>query len=102
MTLGVPTIVFSDGGGLVEHIEDGQTGYIVDDEAGLERTLRILLANPSLRSAVGARGKREMTSRYTLEKSAAAYDQLYYSILPATSSVRHEPLHRAHQRVDRT
>ena len=41
MAAGLPTVVFADGGGLVEHIDDGQTGFVVADQKELEDTLGV-------------------------------------------------------------
>ncbi len=81
MALGVPTVVFSDGGGLLEHIEHGQTGFIVADQDELERTVRRLIADPDLRESIGTRGRDAVRARYTPERSAASYDDLYSAVL---------------------
>ncbi len=38
MALAVPTIVFADGGGLVEHVDDGASGFIVSNQRDLDNT----------------------------------------------------------------
>lgn len=77
MALGVPTIIFSDGGGTTEHIETGRTGFIVEDDADLHRTLSRLLDDPDLRCAVGAAGRATVRERYTPAAAARRYEQLY-------------------------
>jgi glycosyltransferase involved in cell wall biosynthesis len=77
MGLGVPTIIFADGGGTTEHIAAGQTGFIVNDEAGLREILIRLLDDRELRASVGAAGSAAVRARYTPEEAARRYEQLY-------------------------
>ncbi len=73
----VPTIVFADGGGLVEHIEHAKTGFIVQDQLELIDTLKRLQANKELARAIGQRGGSLVRERYSLSSSALAYRSLY-------------------------
>ena len=77
MALGVPTIIFSDGGGTTEHIEAGRTGFVVDDAEQLHRTIERLIDDPQLRRAVGDAGRRAVRERYTPAAAAQRYEQLY-------------------------
>lgn len=77
MLVGLPTIIFGDGGGMLEHIVPGETGFVVRDQNELERTIRTLLADPERARAVGARARRDVSDRYTPARSAAAYRELY-------------------------
>lgn len=77
MALGLPTVVFADGGGLVEHIENGTTGFVVRSSRELEGVLRRLMSDETLRATIGAQGARAVRQRYTLENSTAAYRELY-------------------------
>jgi glycosyltransferase involved in cell wall biosynthesis len=88
MALGIPTIVFNDGGGLVEHIDPGDTGFVVADQQELETTVRRLLADGDLAERVGSRGRAAIRARYTPERSAQAYRQLYASALGLTTPGR--------------
>jgi glycosyltransferase involved in cell wall biosynthesis len=81
MALGIPTIVFSDGGGLVEHIERGKTGFVVDDQPELEKTLRALINEPELRHRVGVGGSAAVRTRYAPARSAEAFRALYADAL---------------------
>jgi glycosyltransferase involved in cell wall biosynthesis len=81
MALGIPTIVFSDGGGLVEHIEDGKTGFIVDSQAELEQTLEMLIQNMSIRRRVGGEASAAVRKRYAPPQAAAAFRALYSEAL---------------------
>lgn len=81
MALGVPPVVFSDSPGLAEHIEHEQTGFIVATQAELESLLRRLIAEPETRRAVGRRARAAIRERYTLARSATAYEELYEAAL---------------------
>jgi len=77
MALGLPTIVFADGGGMVEHIKDSETGFIVPDQAELVETLRRLISNQEWGRAIGKQASRSVRERYTLCRAAASYKALY-------------------------
>lgn len=81
MVLGLPTIVFSDGGGLVEHIEPGRTGFIVADADELAGTLRDLAQDPALGERVGAAGSAHVREAYTLARAGDRYRELYSSTM---------------------
>jgi glycosyltransferase involved in cell wall biosynthesis len=75
MAVGLPTVVFADGGGLVEHIDDGETGFVVSDQQELEDTLRRLLADVELRRRVGDRARGVVRRRYSLEHVAGPIER---------------------------
>ena len=77
MALGVPTLVFADGGGLVEHVDNDVTGFVVSNQRELEATLMRLIADPELGKRVGARGAAIIRARYTPPQSAAVYREFY-------------------------
>jgi glycosyltransferase involved in cell wall biosynthesis len=81
MALGIPTIVFADGGGMVDHIDPGETGFVVANQDELESTLRGLLAEPTLGKRIGERGRDAVRGRYTLAASAQAHKGLYAEAL---------------------
>lgn len=85
MALGVPTIVFADGGGMVEHLQDGETGFIVSDQVELEEALRRLRREPDLRRRIGARAREDVRARYPLERAAKAYRALYAEAIQRVS-----------------
>jgi glycosyltransferase involved in cell wall biosynthesis len=99
MALGLPTIVFGDGGGLVEHIDPGETGFVVSKQAELEATISRLASDPEQGRRIGARGRAFVRANYTLERAASRYRDLYAEALgeaargqmPASQSVRAEP-----------
>jgi len=77
MGVGIPTIVFADGGGLVEHVDNGITGYIVRDVPELTDRLKNLIAHPEDRKKIGEAGRHEMTDRYSPARMVDRYSQLY-------------------------
>jgi len=77
MGVGLPAIIFSDGGGMIEHIEHKKTGFIVKDVADLTSTLQILTADPELRMKIGQEAKRKIREKYSLEKMIERYNQFY-------------------------
>jgi len=77
MALGKPTIVFEDGGGLVEHVKDGASGYVVKSVDELASRLGELISNGDLRFSLGANARSFVRERYTVEKMVKAYDDLY-------------------------
>jgi glycosyltransferase involved in cell wall biosynthesis len=81
MALGLPTVVFADGGGLVEHVESGETGFIVSNQLELEAILPKLLADDALRRRVGDRARRVVRKKYSMQRCASAYRTLYTNAL---------------------
>ena len=81
MALGIPSIVFSDSPGICEHIDDGVTGLIVDDQRGLAEAVQRLADDPDLRSRLGEAGSAHVRSAYTLERMHDSYRRLYASAL---------------------
>jgi glycosyltransferase involved in cell wall biosynthesis len=77
MGVGLPTIIFSDGGGMAEHIEDGRTGFVVPDNATLARTVARLMESLALRRRIGASAMEAVRARYTLARAVASYRALY-------------------------
>ena len=83
MALRVPTIVFSDGGGLVEHVTSGDTGFVVDDQAELEATIGRLRDDQELRRRIGQAGSEAVRRRYTPERAAEGYRSVYEAAMKA-------------------
>jgi glycosyltransferase involved in cell wall biosynthesis len=77
MGVGLPVLVFADGGGLVEHVEHGRTGFVARDQDDFVRALRDLVEDEQMRREVGARASAVVTSKYTLEAMLDSYDALY-------------------------
>lgn len=77
MGSGIPTIVFSDSSGIVEHIDPDRTGFVVDDNSQLCEVLLRLLDDRDLAASVGAAGSAAVRARYTPAEAARRYQRLY-------------------------
>jgi len=75
--LGRP-VVASRVGGLLDVVEDGVTGVLVEpeDPQALARAVSALLADPDRAAAVGEAGRERAESLFTSERMAAAYVDL--------------------------
>jgi glycosyltransferase involved in cell wall biosynthesis len=81
MAMGVPTIVFEDGGGMPEHIDPGRTGFVVANQAELIALVRRLVDDPGLRERVSASGREATREKYTIARAVERYDALYAEAL---------------------
>lgn len=54
---GVPAIAYRSAGGVVESIVDGETGWLVEDEAELQKRVEELLLDPVLRDDMAAKAR---------------------------------------------
>lgn len=79
--VGVPTVVFADGGGLTEHMTDRATGLVVDDVTGLSEALAELARDEHLRHRLSKQGRRHARSKYSLYRMAEHYGELYEKAL---------------------
>lgn len=86
MAVGLPVAVFADGGGLVEHVEDNVTGFVVDGVPDLAQRLERCLAHPELRAEIGRRAAAHARTRYTLANMVGSYDRLYEAALGARAA----------------
>jgi len=77
MGMGITSAVFSDGGGMVEHIEDGVTGFIVDDTDHLAEVFRTIAHDPERRASIGCRARETMRAKYALDGIVERYERLY-------------------------
>lgn len=69
MAFGKPLIVCKDGGGLVEFIDDGITGFVVEPNGrAIADAIRILAADRELARTMGE-AAREAAARYTWERA---------------------------------
>jgi glycosyltransferase involved in cell wall biosynthesis len=80
MAIGIPTIVFADGGGLTEHIESGVTGLVVRDKDELTERLVQLSESERLRRQLGTAGSAAVRRRYSVDAMVTAYDALYTTL----------------------
>jgi glycosyltransferase involved in cell wall biosynthesis len=77
MGVGLPSVVFSDGGGLLEHVSDGHTGLVAAGQQDFLGKLERLIADPDTRRRLGDAGRSAVRSRYGLEQSVNKYLRLY-------------------------
>jgi glycosyltransferase involved in cell wall biosynthesis len=77
MGLGIPSVVCADGGGLTEHVRDGETGFVVSSHAQLASRLELLVEDMSLRRRLGSAGRARVRARYSVEAMVSGYDRLY-------------------------
>jgi len=90
MSQAIPTIVFKDGGGLLEHIEDKVSGYIVSSVDELGQRLKWLMENESLRREVGQHANDFVRSHYSVERMVTSYDALYQLAIDRKQQVADE------------
>jgi glycosyltransferase involved in cell wall biosynthesis len=86
MAVGIASVVFADGGGLLEHISDGRTGLVARDQRDFEGRLGELVEDSSLRRRMGQAASAFVRSRYTVEDAAAGYARLYSLSLGRSSA----------------
>lgn len=81
MAAGVPQVA-TRAGGLVDLIQDGATGLLVDigDDAALAAAIVRLLAETETRRAMGERSRALAQSRFRAAGVAGRYRQLYYEM----------------------
>lgn len=84
MRAGLPVIA-TDVGGCRESVKDGNNGLLVPrgDLDALAGALRSLLADDSLREAMGERGRERFAGLFTFEHMYRNYRRLYASLLAA-------------------
>jgi glycosyltransferase involved in cell wall biosynthesis len=84
MACGVP-VVSTAVGGLTDTVVDGLTGLHVPPNRpkALYRTIRSLLGNPQLRSAMASAGRDRACSRYSWDRVAAETVRVYDRVLAA-------------------
>jgi glycosyltransferase involved in cell wall biosynthesis len=84
MACGKP-VVASAVGGQLDTVADPGTGRLVEpgDPTALARAVGELLADPAVREACGAAGRRRVLSRYGWERVAAATESVYCMVLAA-------------------
>lgn len=82
MAHGLP-IVATSVGSIPSVVRDGVEGLIVppDDGEALERAIRHVLSDASLRTAIGARARARFMERYQASAMGAAYSELYAEML---------------------
>ena len=82
MVAGRPVVATRTGGN-AELVVHGETGYLVPvgDHAGVSKALLQLMDHPDVATSMGEGGRVRLESLFTLEKSFAAYHELYEEII---------------------
>jgi glycosyltransferase involved in cell wall biosynthesis len=85
LAAGTP-VIGTDTGGAREVILQGENGFLLapGDIDGTAGAIRTLLSDEPMRTAMGANGQQLVASKYTWEKCAASYLDVYRSCLPDT------------------
>jgi glycosyltransferase involved in cell wall biosynthesis len=73
----VAPVIYSDSGGMLEHVVDDETGFVVSSVDEMASRLELLIRNAGERRRIGANAHHLVTERYTLPRMVAAYDDLY-------------------------
>jgi glycosyltransferase involved in cell wall biosynthesis len=76
MALGKP-VVATRFGGNSEIVEEGRTGYLVDDVDGLTKGVLALIENRAQAAAFGERGRDRIKTLFSLEGMTQAYLDIY-------------------------
>ena len=78
MACGKP-VVATNGGGVPESVEDGETGLLVPmgDEVAMAAAIEQLLADPAAAAAMGERGRERVMEKFTIEQSARRVTEVY-------------------------
>lgn len=79
MALGKPVIAV-DIPGNRSLIRDRETGFLFNGISDLQQQIRYLVTAPDLLTTVGRSGQTEVTTKYSPEKEAAAFNALYQQI----------------------
>lgn len=86
MAAGLP-VVASAVGGLLDLIEHGRTGLLVEpgNPTALADALRQLLTNQTAAARIGEHARAHVQQRYSFERMVKAFEDLYLAGLPARS-----------------
>lgn len=89
MALGLPCVAVDCPSGPREISDDGRDAWLVPatDRQGLERALRRLLGDESLRAALGIRAAQGVRRRYALAQVLAQWDALFAQVMMPRKAV---------------
>jgi glycosyltransferase involved in cell wall biosynthesis len=73
-----PVVAWHEGG-LTETVVDGETGYLVDDEAALRQRVRLLFRNGALRQRLGEQGRARAES-FSWARAVAHFERLCWEL----------------------
>ncbi|MBF0530248.1 MAG: glycosyltransferase family 4 protein, partial [Deltaproteobacteria bacterium] len=90
MAAGVPPVVIGNG---AEHyiVENGVTGLVAEDEAAYTRSLELLYRRPDLRTAMAQNARKNAEMKFTIQKTAQAWRNLYDEVMPLAKRPRAWP-----------
>jgi glycosyltransferase involved in cell wall biosynthesis len=82
MASGLPVIATTTAGDIADRVVEGETGYLVPpaDPPSLARRMRLLAADPALRSRLGAKG-RERIQDWSTERWASRFEAMILEVL---------------------
>lgn len=88
-------VVATDVNATHEVVEDGRTGYLVPagDVPALTDRLRVLLADPDLRTTMGARAHRSVAETRTVEVMVRSLDDLYARLVSRKAMPSRRSIH---------
>lgn len=91
MALSKPVIA-TNGGGTMEIIEDGKTGFLVNvsDEKELAEKINLLLNDPGLRYRMGNNGKKRILQKFSIEQMLKNYLSIYATCSPKRIKSKYE------------
>ena len=84
-------VVATPVGGIPEVITDGQDGLLVpvNQPETLAQALTRLIRDPALRRSLGETASRHARDRFSFERMAQQYEELYHRLLAGDSTPRH-------------
>ncbi len=91
LAAGAPPVVM-DNGSERHVVEDGATGIVVKDETDYTRALEFLYKNPGLRKNLSENARKSARLRFTIEKTAQSWRELYEEAMQAPKRPRRRPL----------
>ena len=80
MASGAPVIA-NRFGGMIEQIEEGVTGFLVDDLSSFKETLEMLIKDKKMREEIGKRGRSLVLQRYNMSLIAERFKKEIDDIL---------------------
>lgn len=82
----LPVISTTAAGDIADRVVEGETGYLVppDDPPSLARRMRLLAADPELRSRLGTSG-RERVQDWSTELWASRFEEMIFAVLGSRS-----------------
>ena len=78
---GTPTVAYAGAGGTAESVVHGQTGVLVDDEAGLIAAVDELLGDPERLARLGA-AARDRAATFTWDEASAGLEKVLRTYSP--------------------